>query len=251
MSDAINSTNDSNKEANENKGGSNQPATNSGVISNAEQPVINPVPSECQSTKQHRDGYDKANLIILSLTLTAAVAAAIFTGLAWCTFEGQLDEMRKAYKPLEASAKAAKDSADILLGTQRAHVFVDTFNNEAHFGEHNEFLGINVSGVWKNFGLSPAKNVKVHAKRKIVNKEEIGNEISLDYDPTKDASDGFIGPNQTVVTDTIGITASELASAWDKKTTILIYLRADYIDALVSLPHHTEQCFEVVFRRDP
>lgn len=54
-----------------------------------------------------------------AITLLLVAATAIFTGLAWWifrgqlhVFEGQLAEMQKVYGPIEESADAAKNSAD-------------------------------------------------------------------------------------------------------------------------------------------
>jgi hypothetical protein len=92
MSDAEDAAADSDKKADENQNGTDKP-TETGTVADNEQTIVNPAHPHHQTHKQHRDWYDKANLIVLSFTFAAAVVAAVFTGLAWCTFDSQLDAL--------------------------------------------------------------------------------------------------------------------------------------------------------------
>lgn len=138
---------------------SNEPTEN-GTVANQEQSVIDTPKASRDPQKQHRDGYDKANLIILCLTFVAAIAAATFTG-------GQLREMQKVYAPIKESANAAKDSADVasktLIATQRPWIYP-----EVRIGSglvlNDEGAKITFRYILKNSGNTPAINVEVHPK---------------------------------------------------------------------------------------
>src|SRR5437870_3219742 len=88
-----------------------------------------PNPPKPHRSKDHpkRDGYDKANLVLLFITFLAAVAAAGGVFYQAAIFHRQLAEMEKIYGPVQtqavaatAAAKAAADATKIASDTQIA-----------------------------------------------------------------------------------------------------------------------------------
>jgi hypothetical protein len=58
----------------------------------------------------HEDGSDKKNLALNVVTIILLFVTVFFTYKTWKTFEGQLEEMRKVYKPIEDQAKVAQET---------------------------------------------------------------------------------------------------------------------------------------------
>src|SRR5580692_4375468 len=68
------------KKTDDDKERARKPSDGSGVVVNIEQAVIETVTAQQQPKEKRRDGYDKAQLVILAFTFAAALGAAIFTG---------------------------------------------------------------------------------------------------------------------------------------------------------------------------
>jgi hypothetical protein len=115
--DSNNAADNSNDKTGNDQAGRNEPAKTS-IVSNQDETVIDPPQTNCQPAKKHRDGYDKANLAILSLTFIAAVFAVIFSGAAWWIFWDQLEVTIYSQSPwvlLDSVSLLKSNSSEIKL----------------------------------------------------------------------------------------------------------------------------------------
>jgi len=79
--------------------------------------ALTAINNQLEAHNQRQDRTEKPKRWFDIATAGFVFATAVFTGLAWWVFRGQLDEMKKAYGPLEQQAKIATDS---LIAANRA-----------------------------------------------------------------------------------------------------------------------------------
>jgi hypothetical protein len=84
-----------------------------------------------QAQTCHEDRNDKKNRALSVVTIGLVFLTVIFTGLSWCAFRDQLEEMQRAYGPIKESADAAKKaaeaaklSADATIALERPYFFI-------------------------------------------------------------------------------------------------------------------------------
>jgi hypothetical protein len=95
-----------------------------------------------------------------TITLALVAATALFTGLAWWVFKGQLREMEKTYGPIKQSADATKAA---LIAGQRAWVRIDEMGvGGGGLSIGNDGAGVSISFVLTNIGNSPAIKLSYH-----------------------------------------------------------------------------------------
>jgi hypothetical protein len=133
-----------------------------------------------QNNKPERK--DKARAFIDIATILLLFGTALFTGLTWFVFRGQLQEMQKAYGAIKESAEAAKSSAEAAKSSAEAAkeaVELSDRTAERRLRAYVDIsdIGINVVTipggndakivgvlVVKNFGATPSNNVEISAR---------------------------------------------------------------------------------------
>ena len=101
----------------------------------------------------HEDGSDKKNLALNVVTIILLFVTVFFTYKTWKTFEGQLEEMRKVYKPIEDQAKVAQET---LIASSRGWIAPRAAQIA---GRLEKGRPIDVVVHYENPGREPAQNV--------------------------------------------------------------------------------------------
>jgi hypothetical protein len=128
--------------------------------------------SDAQNTQTtHEDRNQKINATLSGITIFFVFLTVIFTGLSWSAFRDQLhifseqlDEMKKAYKPIEAQSKAASEAtkiaSDTLVAANRAWIspIGMGFDGVVEIGKEVE-----IYVLYGNTGKEPARDINVIA----------------------------------------------------------------------------------------
>jgi hypothetical protein len=84
---------------------------------------------QLKTHNERQDRNEKPKKWFDIATAAFVFATAVFSGLAWCVFRGQLHEMERAYAPIEQSALAAQNS--LKLAYQISHPPILRLTNPA------------------------------------------------------------------------------------------------------------------------
>jgi hypothetical protein len=145
---------DRDKKTTENQRRTNKPS-NSDVVVNIEQAVIDSVNTKKHPHIKHHDWYDLVHLAILSATFAAAVAAAVFTGwLAWRTNDLARDggaQLISATRAWIVPTSARLDGKILLDHNQRVKVTFENVGKEAawdvaHFRGQGPLFDVIIDG---------------------------------------------------------------------------------------------------------
>ena len=120
---------------------------------------------DAQETQtSHEDRNDKRNRTINVITLFGVLLTVIFTGLSWCAFREQVNEMKLVYVPIKQTADATKAA---LVAGQRAWVRIDEMGvGGSGLSIGNDGASVSISFMVTNVGNSPA--IKVTYRPKLV-----------------------------------------------------------------------------------
>lgn len=160
--------------------------------------------------------------------------------------------IQKSANAAKDAADAAKVNADILLGAQRAQMFVKelttigvidpTSNNLNQWG---------ISPKWQNFGVSPALDVEAFTIGKIIALNEPDPTI-FDYEMPKQQRGTTVGPSVTVTGMAATISVADAIRLWKKEIKFYVYARMQYRDIFnAAKVHVTEQCAELIIDEKP
>ncbi|WP_420970864.1 hypothetical protein [Bradyrhizobium sp. B120] len=126
---------------------------------------------------------DKVKRAIDLATLFLLFVTALFTALAWWTFGGQLDEMRKAYGPLKDTADATKAA---LVAGQRAWIRIDSMAvGGAGLLAKRESVDAPIAFVITNVGNTPALRVWPYVKLLTARDSLLDEQAKLCDEPTR------------------------------------------------------------------
>jgi hypothetical protein len=168
-------------------------------------------------------------------------ATALFTGLAWFVFNGQLHEMEKAYGPLEKSAIAAKESADATKNAVQLAERTAERQLRAYFDISLGAIFLNSPSpgqmtAWtrfKNAGATPAYKVRGwHQFTRGLTGQAPFDKIG------EFENEAIVGPGGNFnLNSTLTVSPEQLQAVRDRTLSLYVWGRIEYLDAFEKQRH--------------
>jgi hypothetical protein len=145
--------------------------------------------------------------------------------------------------------RQARDGRDAVVKLQRAFVSLEAWRFLSHRDSSGKVWWSFHFFAWKNSGASPAIKAKFDVHRYL---EDVDMPRDFKFEVRPDRSEIFVGPQATVGTGNLGVTADELVAVREGKKFLYLWGRVDYRDIFDDTPDHvTKFAFQVLdFRGD-
>jgi hypothetical protein len=207
----------------------------------------NSIEEQAEANRKRYEIYEKStverNLTVytgwLAITTVAlAVVAAVQAGL----FLWQLGLMREGITDAKEAAIASKGTADSLLASNRAFVYV-------HRQMYGEIPGPRywIGPEWGNSGNTPTKEMRTHVRCELLD-FLLSDDFDFDY-PTTEIHAAFLGPRTTIMGARLpieGLTQAELIAIQNKTKFLYLMGWVRYHDIFANTPEHmTRFCYQV------
>jgi hypothetical protein len=208
-------------------------------------------PPETIWQKTWHDPVALYTLLLTAFTFVLAVSTIGLWVVTWRASVAQARDMDRSIGVAQASADAAKKSAQVaesaLVELNRAFVFLKSL--DIREGETDK-TAIDVWVAWENFGVTQTKNLQTFLNCEVF---PAANDVSA-FDFRDRGTDkkraAYIGPKGLMPMHPVSIPKPALEAVADGLSRALIWGWVEYDDIFPNTPRHrTEFCSEIVVKR--